>query len=105
MADHYVYVVACADGTLYTGYTTDVRRRVAEHDAGQGARYTRGRAPVLLRHVESFASRSAAQSREAEIKSWSRERKLELIGSPTAEGDGDRNGDPRRAEPLEAPRS
>lgn len=104
MADHYVYVVECADGTLYTGYTTDVRRRVAEHDAGRGARYTRGRGPVLLRHVESFASRSAAQSREAEIKSWSRSRKLEMISTATADGDDDRRGDPRRAEPWDAPR-
>ena len=48
---HHVYVIECADGTLYTGYTTDVERRVAEHDAGEGAKYTRGRTPVTLRHV------------------------------------------------------
>ncbi|WP_297885052.1 GIY-YIG nuclease family protein [uncultured Halorubrum sp.] len=85
MADHHVYVVECADGTLYTGYTTDVERRVAEHDAGEGAKYTRGRTPVTLRHVESFDSKSAAMSREYAIKSLSRPEKERLIG----EGDGD----------------
>lgn len=76
---HYTYVIECADGTLYTGYTTDVERRVAEHDAGEGARYTRGRTPVELRHVESFETRSAAMSREYEIKQLSSEEKRRLI--------------------------
>jgi putative endonuclease len=78
---HYVYVIECADDTLYTGYTTDVRRRVAEHDAGEGAKYTRGRTPVELRHVERFDTRSAALSREHEIKSLSRNRKEQLIAA------------------------
>ena len=77
---HYVYVLECADGTLYTGYTTDVDRRVAEHDAGEGAKYTRGRTPVELVHVESFESKSAALSREYEIKQLSRRQKERLIG-------------------------
>lgn len=76
---HYVYVLECADGTLYTGYTTDVTRRVAEHNDGTGAKYTRGRRPVELQYVESFDSRSDAQSREAEIKSLSRARKKRLV--------------------------
>ena len=80
MTDHYVYVIECADGSFYTGYTTDVDRRVAEHDAGEGAKYTRGRTPVTLRHVESFESRSAAMSREHVIKSLSRREKERLIG-------------------------
>ena len=80
MTDHYVYVIECADGTFYTGYTTDVDRRVAEHDAGEGAKYTRGRTPVTLRRVESFESRSAAMSREHAIKSLSRREKERLIG-------------------------
>ncbi|WP_066412905.1 GIY-YIG nuclease family protein [Halorubrum aethiopicum] len=84
MSDHHVYVIECADGTLYTGYTTDVERRVAEHDAGEGAKYTRGRTPVTLRHVESFDSRSAALAREHAIKSLSRAGKEELIA-----GDGE----------------
>ncbi|SFR30345.1 putative endonuclease [Halorubrum sodomense] len=83
-----MYVIECADGTLYTGYTTDVERRVAEHDAGEGAKYTRGRTPVTLRHVESFASQSAAMSREHAIKSLSRAEKERLIGGD-GEGDGE----------------
>jgi putative endonuclease len=78
-ADHYVYVLECADGTLYTGYTTDVERRLAEHDAGEGAKYTRGRGPVELVHVETFDSRSAALQREAEIKDRSHAAKERLI--------------------------
>jgi putative endonuclease len=74
-----VYVIECADGTLYTGYTTDVERRVAEHDAGEGAKYTRGRTPVTLVHTESFDSRSAAMSREHAIKSLTRAEKEALI--------------------------
>ena len=50
-SDHHVYVLECADGSLYTGYTTDLERRVAEHDAGEGAKYTRGRTPVELVHA------------------------------------------------------
>ncbi|MGQ4556412.1 GIY-YIG nuclease family protein [Halobellus sp. GM3] len=79
-ADHYVYVVECADGSLYTGYTTDVERRVAEHDAGDGAKYTRGRTPVELVHTEAFDSKSAAMSREHEIKQLSRAEKVRLVG-------------------------
>ena len=81
--DHHVYVLECADGSLYTGYTTDVERRVAEHDAGDGAKYTRCRTPVELVHAESFASRSAAMSREHEIKGLSRAEKERLVS-----GDG-----------------
>ena len=78
MSDHYVYVLRCGDDTLYTGYTTDVERRVAEHDAGEGAKYTRGRTPVELVHVESFETQSAAMSREYEIKQLSRSQKEQL---------------------------
>ncbi|MFB6127147.1 MAG: GIY-YIG nuclease family protein [Halolamina sp.] len=78
---HYVYVLSCADDTLYTGYTTDVARRVAEHDAGEGAKYTRGRTPVELVHVEAFESKSAAMSREHEVKSFSRAAKRRLVES------------------------
>ena len=83
---HHVYVLSCADDTLYTGYTTDVARRVAEHDADEGAKYTRGRTPVELVHVESFESRSAAMSREYAIKQLSRAEKEKLVeSSPTPE--------------------
>jgi putative endonuclease len=80
---HYVYVLECADGTYYTGYTTDVERRVAEHDAGEGAKYTRGRTPVELVHVEEYDTRSAAMSREHGIKSLSRRKKEQLVDGAT----------------------
>ncbi len=80
---HYVYVLECSDGSLYTGYTTDPERRVAEHDAGEGAKYTRGRTPVELVHLEEFDSKSAAMSREYEIKQFSRDRKERLVSDPT----------------------
>ncbi|SFC20034.1 putative endonuclease [Halobiforma haloterrestris] len=81
MADDYVvYVLECADGSLYTGYTTDLERRVAEHDAGDGAKYTRGRTPVELVHHERYETRSAAMSREYEIKQLSRREKERLVG-------------------------
>lgn len=76
---HHVYVLSCVDDTFYTGYTTDVERRVAEHNAGEGAKYTRGRTPVELVHVETYDSRSAALSREYEIKQLSRPEKAALV--------------------------
>ncbi|KTG29437.1 GIY-YIG nuclease family protein [Haloferax profundi] len=78
---HFVYVLQCNDESLYTGYTTDVERRVAEHNAGDGAKYTRGRTPVELVHVEEFDSKSAAMSREYEIKQLRRQQKLSLVES------------------------
>ncbi|MFW5963255.1 MAG: GIY-YIG nuclease family protein [Natronomonas sp.] len=77
--DHYVYVIECDDGSLYTGYTTDVQRRVREHDAGDGAKYTRGRTPVELVYTESFDSKSRAMSREYELKQLSRAEKERLV--------------------------
>jgi putative endonuclease len=74
-----VYIVRCADGTLYTGYTTDIERRVEEHNDGTGAKYTRGRGPVTLMYIEEYTSRSAAQQREYEIKQLSRGEKEQLI--------------------------
>ncbi|MGM0502183.1 MAG: GIY-YIG nuclease family protein [Bacillota bacterium] len=76
---HYIYIVNCADDTLYTGYTTDIERRIKEHNQGQGAKYTRGRAPVELAYQEEFTTRSLAQKREYQIKQLSRQQKLELI--------------------------
>jgi putative endonuclease len=93
--NHYVYVLECADGTFYTGYTTDPERRVREHDAGEGAKYTRGRTPVELRHVERFGSRSAAMSREYELKQLSRAEKERLVeGSDPDQSAGSANGEP-----------
>jgi putative endonuclease len=78
---HYVYMLRCSDDTLYTGYTTAVGRRVGEHNAGTGAKYTAGRTPVTLEYVEYHDTRSAAQSREHELKSRSRTQKEELLAS------------------------
>lgn len=78
---HHVYIVACDDGTLYTGYTTDVQRRVAEHNDGTGAKYTRGRQPVELVHVETFDDQSEAMRREYAIKQLRRAEKERLIRS------------------------
>jgi len=82
---YHVYVLRCSDNTFYTGYTTDVERRVREHDAGDGAKYTRGRTPVEPIHVESFDSQSDAMSREYEIKQYSRAEKERLVESSDAE--------------------
>jgi putative endonuclease len=79
MPTHWVYIVRCADESYYTGYTSDVERRVAEHNDDVGARYTRGRTPVTLVHREAFGSRSAAMGREAEIKALDRPAKEQLI--------------------------
>jgi putative endonuclease len=79
----WVYVLHCADGTLYTGITTDVDRRIAEHngDGAPGARYTRSRRPVQLLHVEPAADRAEATRRELAIKRLDRERKLALCAA------------------------
>ena len=74
-----VYILRCADDTLYTGITNDVDRRMAEHEAGQGARYTRGRGPFQLVYNEICKDRGSASRREIEIKSLSRDEKLGLV--------------------------
>ena len=76
---NYVYILECKDGTLYTGWTTDIDRRLIEHNAGLGCKYTRSRYPVELRHLEEFATKEEALSREIAIKKLSRFQKLELI--------------------------
>lgn len=77
----FVYIVECADQTLYTGWTTDVERRLKAHNAGRGARYTQQRGPVRLVYVEEVADHSAALKRELQIKRMSRTAKLQLIAS------------------------
>ena len=74
-----VYVLQCADGTLYTGWTTDLEQRLRTHNSGQGAKYTRGRRPVSLAYWEEQPTRSAAQRREVAIRRLSRTDKLKLI--------------------------
>jgi len=75
---HFVYMVECSDGTLYTGYSTDVDRRVRRHNEGRGARYTRSRTPVRLKFKEGFRSKADALRREIEIKRMRRNSKLLL---------------------------
>lgn len=74
----YIYILRCADGSLYTGVTDDVQRRLEAHRAGKGAKYTRGRGPLTLCYQEAAESRGAAQRREYEIKHLKREKKLKL---------------------------
>tara|TARA_Y100001933_G_scaffold262777_1_gene321689 strand:- start:4908 stop:5195 length:288 start_codon:yes stop_codon:yes gene_type:complete len=76
----YVYIVRCADNTLYTGMTNDLLRRIAQHNAGTAARYTRGRLPVSLVYQEEAANRSEALKREYAIKQLSRKQKEKTIG-------------------------
>ena len=79
MKKWYVYILRCADGTLYTGSTDDVERRVAVHNSGKGAKYTRGRTPVEVVYTEECESYSAALKREYAIKQLSRQEKWNLI--------------------------
>jgi putative endonuclease len=76
---HYVYIVECVDGTLYTGYTTNIEKRVEAHNGVSGAKYTRSRQPVRLAYSEEFASKSDALKREAQIKRLSHNAKLSLL--------------------------
>lgn len=75
----YLYVLECADGSLYTGYTTDVEKRLATHNRGKGAKYTRARLPVSLVYQEAFDSKQEAMSAEALFKKRSRQSKLDYI--------------------------
>ena len=83
--DWIVYILKCADQTLYTGITSDIDRRINEHENGTGAKYTRGRAPFTLLYAETYTSRSQALKREAEIKSLDRATKLQLVSSRNSE--------------------
>ena len=76
---NYVYLLRCADGTLYCGWTTDLEARVAAHNRGAGAKYTRSRRPVELVYHEEYADKHEALSREWHIKRMSREEKLKLM--------------------------
>jgi putative endonuclease len=75
----YLYIIQCADQTLYTGITVDLDRRLDEHNAGRGARYTRSRMPVSLVFSHPFPDRASASRAEYLIKQWPRARKLQLI--------------------------
>ena len=81
---HFVYIVRCADDTLYTGYARDPEARVRAHNAGRGARYTSGRGPVRLVYVEAFRSHGKALRREYHLKQLPRAKKLALIARASA---------------------
>lgn len=78
---NYVYIVECSDGTLYTGWTNNLERRVKQHSNGSGAKYTRGRGPVKLVYYEEYDEKIDAMKREYEIKRYSRKDKLKMIES------------------------
>ena len=75
----YVYIVKCSDDTLYTGYTNDLEKRIEKHNKSLGAKYTRGRTPVILVHSEEYSDKIEAQKREWIIKQLKRKDKLKLI--------------------------
>ena len=77
----HIYILRCKDGTLYTGSTTDIDRRLKEHNKQKGGAYTRSRLPVALMYKEDCANQSTALKREAEIKGLRRREKLKLIGA------------------------
>ena len=77
--ENYTYMLRCSDGTLYTGWTNDLEKRVASHNDGTGGKYTRARRPVKLVYHETFETKQEAMSREWQIKHMSREEKEKLI--------------------------
>ena len=76
---NYTYILRCKDDSLYTGWTNNLEKRIQNHNAGKGAKYTRGRGPVELVYLEEFETKQEAMSREAKIKRLSRKEKLLLI--------------------------
>ncbi|MEG0072692.1 MAG: GIY-YIG nuclease family protein [Raoultibacter sp.] len=92
-AAYFVYLLRCSDDTLYTGITDDIEHRVAAHNSGKGAKYTRGRGPVVVVHVEKYPDRSTALKRELAIKKLTRSEKQALIkGEDEGKRSADRGG-------------
>lgn len=85
---NFTYILKCADGSLYTGWTNDLEKRIQAHNDGKGAKYTKSRRPVTLVYYERFATKEEAMSREYAIKQLSRRQKEALIGRETAIGAG-----------------
>ncbi len=85
MAAYFCYIVECADGTYYTGWTTNPERRTRQHNRGRGAKYTRQHGPVRLVYLESLPDQSQAMRREHEIKALKRTQKQRLILSATSD--------------------
>jgi len=80
----YLYLLRCRNGDVYTGITTDLERRLREHQSGEGGRFTRAMRPVELIYREACATEGSAKRREAQIKTWSRSKKLALIAGDLA---------------------
>lgn len=78
---NYVYIVECKDGTFYTGWTTDLEKRIDKHNRGKAAKYTSSRRPVVLKYFENFVTKEEALRREWEIKKLTRQEKQKLIHS------------------------
>lgn len=76
---NYTYILECRDGSLYTGWTNDIEKRVEAHNSGNGAKYTRARRPVKLVYLEESQTKEEAMSREYAIKQMNRQKKLEMI--------------------------
>lgn len=76
---HYIYIARCADDTLYTGYTTDLKARENRHNEGRGAKYTQARLPVKFVYSETFSTKSEAMKREYAIKKMTKKQKEELV--------------------------
>jgi putative endonuclease len=86
LAENFAYLLRCADGTLYAGWTNDLSRRLAAHNAGKGAKYTRSRRPVALVYAEPFPTKAQAMRREWELKHLSRQEKLALAAEGRVPG-------------------
>lgn len=80
---YFTYILRCSDDSLYTGYTTDLEKRLQTHNAGRGAKYTKARLPVEMVYHEEYATKEEAMRREAAIKKLTRKQKLELIKNQT----------------------
>ncbi len=79
MKKYFIYLLRCSDATLYTGYCADLKARETRHNSGKGAKYTKYRRPVKIVYWESFRSKSTAMRREAQIKSWPKHKKENLV--------------------------
>lgn len=76
---NYTYILKCSDGTYYTGWTNNLEKRIDDHNSGKGAKYTKGRRPVVLAYCETFDTRQEAMRREYEIKKLPKKDKLKLM--------------------------
>lgn len=75
----FVYILQCVDGSLYTGYSNDLRQRLKDHQNGKGGHYTRSHKPSKIIYKEKFVTKTQALKREYEIKKWSREKKMKIL--------------------------